>query len=147
MEQAPKSRFLLTVGGYDRLEKEFQELQKRRTEVAGVEGREIVFEMQGAGAAIERRSAWVFVSGPRAVTLVFKTRVASAGELEPLFKGVVQSVVFVRDVEKGERFEALRRATVGEASAARARSSATHPHRSASQVARSRVGSFLRFGP
>src|SRR3954452_16314686 len=35
LEQAPKPRFQLTVQGYDRLEKELQELQKRRVEVAG----------------------------------------------------------------------------------------------------------------
>jgi transcription elongation factor GreA len=35
MEQAPKPRFQLTVHGYNRLERELQELQKRRMEVAG----------------------------------------------------------------------------------------------------------------
>lgn len=34
MEQAPKARFLLTVQGYDQLQKEFEELQKRRMEAA-----------------------------------------------------------------------------------------------------------------
>lgn len=35
MEQQTKSRFLLTVQGYEQLERELEELQKRRVEVAG----------------------------------------------------------------------------------------------------------------
>src|SRR6185369_12072207 len=53
-----------------------------------------------------RNTSWITVSGPLAVTFRFEAPAAHATELEPFFKAVVQSVIFVS--EDYQVFESLR---------------------------------------
>ncbi|HEU4837121.1 MAG TPA: transglutaminase domain-containing protein [Pyrinomonadaceae bacterium] len=67
----------------------------RKTQLQDLEAREIFFEMNTAEGDTIRSTSWITVSGPLAVTFNFQTPIAHATELEPFFKAVVQSVVFV----------------------------------------------------
>src|SRR5574338_1157996 len=67
----------------------------RRTQLQDLEAREIFLEIDNTEGEIIRSTSWVTVSGPLAVTFNFQAPIAHAAELEPFFKAVVQSVVFV----------------------------------------------------
>jgi Flp pilus assembly protein TadD len=67
----------------------------RKTQLHDLEAREIFIEMTNTEGDMIRSTSWITVSGPLAVTFNFQAPVAHAAELEPFFKAVVQSVVFV----------------------------------------------------
>jgi tetratricopeptide (TPR) repeat protein len=67
----------------------------RKTQLQDLEAREIFIEMDNTEGETIRSTSWITVSGPLAVTFNFQTPIAHAAELEPFFKAVVQSVVFV----------------------------------------------------
>ena len=78
----------------------------RKTQLQDLEAREIFLEIDNTEGQTIRSTSWITVSGPLAVTFNFQAPAAHAAELEPFFKAVVQSVVFVsRDYLA---FEALR---------------------------------------
>ena len=67
----------------------------RKTQLQDLEAREIFLEIDNTEGETIRSTSWITVSGPLAVTFNFQAPTAHAAELEPFFKAVVQSVVFV----------------------------------------------------
>ena len=82
----------------------------RKTQVQDLDAREIFFENANAEGEMIRSVSWIVVNGPVAVTVNMQAPVAHATELEPVFKAVVQSVVFL-PIEHGA-FETLRNSTL-----------------------------------
>src|SRR5215813_3058649 len=68
----------------------------RRTRFQDLEARELVLELPNPEGEVIRSVSWVTTIGPIAVTFNFQTKDDHAAELEPYFKGVIQSVMFVR---------------------------------------------------
>jgi len=67
----------------------------RKTQLQDLEAREISLEIDDTEGETFRSTSWITVSGPLAVVFNFQAPIAHASELEPFFKAVVQSVVFV----------------------------------------------------
>ncbi|HEU4508771.1 MAG TPA: transglutaminase domain-containing protein [Pyrinomonadaceae bacterium] len=67
----------------------------RKTQLQDLEARELVMELPDDEGDIFRSTAWVTVAGPLAITFNLKVPAAHAAEVEPFFKAVVQSVIFV----------------------------------------------------
>src|SRR5262245_27523325 len=67
----------------------------RKTQIQDLEAREIFLEAPDAEGEMFRSTTWITVSGPLAVSFNFKAPIAHAAEIEPVFKAVVQSVIFV----------------------------------------------------
>ncbi|HSE17343.1 MAG TPA: transglutaminase domain-containing protein [Pyrinomonadaceae bacterium] len=67
----------------------------RKTQLQDLEAREIFLEIDNTEGETIRSTSWITVSGPLAIIFHFQAPVAHATELEPFFKAVVQSVVFV----------------------------------------------------
>ncbi|HEX6717083.1 MAG TPA: transglutaminase domain-containing protein [Pyrinomonadaceae bacterium] len=82
----------------------------RKTQLQDLEAREIFLEIDTAEGETIRSTSWITVSGPLAVTFNFQAPTAHAAELEPFFKAVVQSVVFVSNDYAA--FEALRSSVI-----------------------------------
>ena len=79
----------------------------RRTQFQDLEAREIVFESPNAEGDLIHTTTWLTVVGPLAAAFSFQAPVNNSAELEPYFKGLVQSVMFVKDSEI-EEFEKRR---------------------------------------
>jgi tetratricopeptide (TPR) repeat protein len=69
--------------------------QTRRTHFQDLEAREIVFESPNAEGDLIHTTSWVTVVGPLAASFALQSPVAHTQELEPYFKAIVQSVMFV----------------------------------------------------
>ena len=82
----------------------------RQTELQDLEAREIFLESPDDEGEIFRSTSWVTISGPLALTFNLKVPAAYAAEVEPFFKAVVQSVIFV-PADKTD-FELLRGSTI-----------------------------------
>src|ERR1044072_7482905 len=67
----------------------------RKTQLQDLEAREIFVETDDTEGETFRSTTWITVSGPLAVIFNFQAPIAHSTELEPFFKAVVQSVVFV----------------------------------------------------
>lgn len=67
----------------------------RTTQLQDLEAREVVIETADAEGGLYRSTAWVTVKGPLAVSFNLQVPAAHAAEIEPFFKAVVQSVIFV----------------------------------------------------
>src|SRR6185295_12411824 len=78
----------------------------RKTQLQDLEAREIFLEIDNTEGETIRSTSWITVSGPLAITFRFEAPTAHAAELEPFFKAVVQSVVFVSGDYK--TFDSLR---------------------------------------
>lgn len=78
----------------------------RKTQIQDLEAREIYLETPSLEGEMVRSVSWIAVSGPLAVTVNFRAPIAHATELEPLFKSVVQSVIFLP--REHTAFETLR---------------------------------------
>ena len=88
----------------------------RKTQIQDLEAREIFLENTNVEGDQVRNVFWVTVNGPLALSFNFYAPVTHATELEPFFKAVVQSVVFLpRDAKVFEdlRTSALKSATPG----------------------------------
>jgi len=83
------------------------ELLVRRTQMAGLEAREIVFEVPDATGEMSHRVVWCAVNGPHAISFVFLTPAADIAETEPIFKTVIQSVNLPTEAQFAA-FESLR---------------------------------------
>ncbi len=81
----------------------------RRTNFQDLEAREVLFESPNAEGDLIHTTSWITVIGPLAAGFTFQAPAAHSAELEPYFKGLVQSVMFVRASEL-EEFEKLREA-------------------------------------
>ena len=88
----------------------------RKTQIQDLEAREIFLENTNVEGDQVRSVFWVTVNGPLALSFNFIAPVTHATELEPFFKAVVQSVIFLpRDANIFEdlRTSALKSATPG----------------------------------
>lgn len=82
----------------------------RKTQVQHIEAREIFLETTNPEGELIRSTSWVTIYGPEALVFNIQAPATHAAELEPFFKAVVQSVIFV-----GLNFdshEELRKSTV-----------------------------------
>ena len=91
----------------------------RRTQISGVEAREVMFEMTDNRGVMSRRSIWCVVSGTKAVCFIFAAPLAQINKLEPYFKAVVQSAVIFRYPFEYTRYETSRAAVIKESRPAR----------------------------
>ena len=82
----------------------------RKTQIQDLEAREIFLENPNAEGEVFRSVSWITVNGPTALTFNFQAPVAHAAEIEPLFKAVVESILFLPSEHTA--FEALRTAAV-----------------------------------
>ena len=82
----------------------------RKTQLQDLEAREILLEQTSLEGEMYRSTSWVTVKGPTAVMFNLQTPVAHAAEIEPYFKAVVQSVIFVSPDYPA--FETLRASTI-----------------------------------
>ncbi len=82
----------------------------RKTQLQDLEAREILLEQTSLEGELYRSTSWVTVKGPLAVVFNLQTPVAHAAEIEPYFKAVVQSVIFVS--YDYPEFEKLRTSTI-----------------------------------
>lgn len=82
----------------------------RKTRLQDLEARELLIEVPNTDGEILRRVTWLMVNGPLAVTFTLQVPVAHAAEIEPFFKAVVQSVIFLPGEHRN--FEALRTTTL-----------------------------------
>ena len=67
----------------------------RKTHLQDLEAREIFLEAPDTEGEMVRSTTWITVSGPLAVSFNLKVPIAHAAEIEPFFKAVVQSVIFL----------------------------------------------------
>lgn len=67
----------------------------RKTQLQDLEAREIFLEAPDTEGEMIRSTTWLTVSGPLAVAFNLKVPIAHAAEIEPYFKAVVQSVIFL----------------------------------------------------
>src|SRR4026208_1298385 len=67
----------------------------RKTQLQDIEARELFLEMPDLEGELIRSTSWVTIHGPAALVFNMQMPAAHAAELEPIFKAVVQSVIFV----------------------------------------------------
>lgn len=87
-----------------------ESIQNRKTRLQDLEARELVIEIEDSEGQMVRFITWVTVNGPLSFSVSLKVPVANAAEVEPFFKAVVQSVMFLPADHK--TFEDLRTATL-----------------------------------
>jgi len=79
----------------------------RRTEMSGLEAREIMFEVPDEKAELSRRVIWCTVSGPVAAAVLLIEPTQHTTELEPYLRAVVQTLT-ISEKEKLSAYEQLR---------------------------------------
>ena len=82
----------------------------RKTRLQDLEARELLVDAPSTDGEVFRRIVWVTVNGPLAVTFNLQVPLAHAAEIEPFFKAVVQSVIFLS--AEHSRLEELRATTL-----------------------------------
>jgi Flp pilus assembly protein TadD len=82
----------------------------RKTEFQDLEARELFLETSDPEGVLIRSTSWLTIQGPRAVMFNLKVPAAHASEVEPYFKAIVQSVMFVPIDYPA--FEAIRNTTL-----------------------------------
>ncbi|HEU4387887.1 MAG TPA: hypothetical protein VFV34_08825, partial [Blastocatellia bacterium] len=80
----------------------------RHTEISTLEAREVMFSLVDPAGLMTRRLLWFTVSGPNAVSFVLIVPEASAAEVEPYFKAIVESAFVFESDAHGKIFEDLR---------------------------------------
>jgi tetratricopeptide (TPR) repeat protein len=83
----------------------------RRTQMQDLEAREIVLELPEADGEIVRTVMWIAVRGPLAMSFVLAVPVNQAAAVEPYFKAMIQSIMFIQNREY-LGFETIRTATI-----------------------------------
>lgn len=78
----------------------------RKTQFQDVEAREMSFEVPDPEGEVLRSTSWLTIYGAQAVMFNLKVPASHVAEVEPFFKAVVQSVIFVSNEYAG--FELLR---------------------------------------
>ena len=82
----------------------------RKTQLQDLEAREIFFESPNPEGELIRTTIWVTLNGPLAVAFSLQAPAAHAAEVEPFFKAVVQSVIFLP--REHSTFDSLRSSTL-----------------------------------
>lgn len=85
----------------------------RRTEMSGLEAREVMFELADDNGDPTRRLIWCAVNGPVAVAVVLIEDAKYTAEIEPYLRAVVQSLT-VSNKESFPAFAAMRSAAIKE---------------------------------
>ena len=67
----------------------------RRTLLQDFEAREIVFQMPDASGEMKHMALWLTIRGPMLIGFRFSTPVGHISEIEPFFKAIIQSIMFV----------------------------------------------------
>ncbi|HEX5889107.1 MAG TPA: transglutaminase domain-containing protein [Pyrinomonadaceae bacterium] len=67
----------------------------RKTQLQYIEAREIFLETPNPEGELIRSTSWVTIYGPQALVFNIQVPATHAAEVEPFFKAVVQSVIFV----------------------------------------------------
>ncbi len=98
--------FLKEVGS---LTSSAESILTRRTQFQDLEGREIFFEAQGPDGNLYRSTNWLTIAGPLAVSVNLMVPIEHAAAVEPLFKAIVQSVMFV---PANTEFESMRSSAI-----------------------------------
>jgi tetratricopeptide (TPR) repeat protein len=93
-------------------------LAVRRTEMSGLEAREIMFEVPDENGEPSRRIIWCTATGPVAVAILLIGPRQHGAELEPYLRAVIRSVA-IPGKEKMEVFELLRASAIKETKPAR----------------------------
>ena len=93
-------------------------LTVRRTEMSGLEAREIMFELSDESGNLSRRLIWCVVDGPTAVSVVLVEPKERIAEIEPYFSAVINSLV-ITDKDTRAAFEALRTTAIKESKPSR----------------------------
>ncbi len=93
-------------------------LAVRRTEMSGLEAREIMFEVPDENGQLSRRIMWCTVTGPVAVAVLLIGPTQHSAEIEPYLRTVLRSVT-IPGKEKLEVFELLRANAIKETKPAR----------------------------
>src|ERR1700752_4532445 len=87
-----------------------ESIQSRKTRLQDLEARELFLEIESSEGQMLRLVTWVTVKGPLAISFNLKVPVQNAAEVEPYFKAVVQSVIFLP--REHRTFEELRTSTL-----------------------------------
>lgn len=82
----------------------------RKTQLQDLEARELFLESPDPEGELIRSTSWVTIYGPAALMFNVQTPVTHAAEIEPFFKAVVQSVIFVGP--EYDSHEELRKTTI-----------------------------------
>ena len=82
----------------------------RKTQLQDLEAREIFLETLDTEGEMFRSTTWITVTGPLAISFNLRVPAAHATEIEPFFKAVVQSVIFLSPDYPA--FEQLRSAAI-----------------------------------
>jgi Flp pilus assembly protein TadD len=85
-------------------------IQNRKTRLQDLEARELLIELEDPEGQMARIISWVTVNGPLSFSINLKVLVTHAAEIEPFFKAIVQSVIFLPADHK--TFEELRASTL-----------------------------------
>ena len=67
----------------------------RKVELQDTEAREMVLQFTDAEGTSIRSMSWVTIRGPQALMFNLKVPAAHSAEIEPFFKAIIQSVIFV----------------------------------------------------
>ncbi|HVF22141.1 MAG TPA: HEAT repeat domain-containing protein, partial [Pyrinomonadaceae bacterium] len=82
----------------------------RKVELQDVEAREMLIQFTDAEGTSIRGTFWVTIRGPHAFMFILKVPATHGAEVEPFFKAIVQSVIFVSD--DYSEFEPLRNSAI-----------------------------------
>ncbi len=85
-----------------------ESIQVRRTEMAGLDAREIVFSFTTSHAEALRRVVWATVAGHVAVTVIFTVPAARATADDAIFKAIVLSTMVDEFGERARAFDEAR---------------------------------------
>jgi tetratricopeptide (TPR) repeat protein len=83
-------------------------LSVRRTQISGLDARELSFTVEDVKGVSSRRFLWVLANGAEALTFLFFTPDARQAENLPYFKGIVQSAIIPDRRFSYEEFDYLR---------------------------------------
>jgi tetratricopeptide (TPR) repeat protein len=83
-------------------------LSVRRTQIGGLDAREVSFEIEDLKGVSSRRFLWIVANGAEAITFLFITPDAKQTENMPYFKGIMQSAVIVDNRYFYDEFNYLR---------------------------------------
>jgi transglutaminase-like putative cysteine protease/tetratricopeptide (TPR) repeat protein len=79
----------------------------RKVELQDVEAREMLLQFTDAEGTSIRSTSWVTIRGPQALMFNLKVPATHSAEIEPFFKAIVQSIIFVSS-DDNLSFEPLR---------------------------------------
>ena len=89
------SFFAATLQGVKDTTGDAESILTRKTQLQDTETREVSFVFPDEQGQLIHSSAWITIKGPQALVFNLKVPIAHTAEIEPFFKAVVQSVIFL----------------------------------------------------